>query len=106
MLLTQFQVTDLEDYNQKDLNYAPTLIQDKEECKTHYVDHPGMAEVIDTFMICTFEKGNINTAGDTIVKSPPTAQGCAEPGARKDEGETLKGHIHNEMVSNIIRKYN
>lgn len=35
-----------------------------------------MAEVIDKYMICTFEKGNINIEGDTIIKSPPTAQGC------------------------------
>lgn len=58
------------------MNYAPTLIQDKEECKKHYEVFNGMADVIDKYMICTFEKGNINIEGETIVESPPTAQGC------------------------------
>ncbi|KAH9636509.1 hypothetical protein HF086_017675 [Spodoptera exigua] len=60
----------------RQLHYAPILIQNKEDCKKEYAVYKGMDQVIDKYMICTFEKGNINDAGETIVKAPPRAQGC------------------------------
>ncbi|CAH1641528.1 unnamed protein product [Spodoptera littoralis] len=76
------QQLDPKDYNQEKLNYAPTLIQNKEDCKKEYEVYKGMDQIIDNYMICTFEKGNINDAGETIVKSPPTAQGCLPKSSR------------------------
>ncbi|XP_035442438.2 uncharacterized protein LOC118270771 [Spodoptera frugiperda] len=67
---------DPKDYNEEKLNYAPTLIQNKEDCKKEYEVYKGMDAIIDNYMICTMDKGNINDAGETIVKAPPTAQGC------------------------------
>lgn len=58
------------------LHYASTLIEDKETCKKQYEVYPNMTEVIDQYMICTLAQGNINDAGETILKSPPTADGC------------------------------
>lgn len=45
-------------------------------CKKQYEVYPNMTEVIDQYMICTLAQGNINDAGETILKSPPTADGC------------------------------
>ncbi|KAJ8715574.1 hypothetical protein PYW07_010056 [Mythimna separata] len=77
------QEMDLQDYNQENLNYAPTLIQHKELCKEGYNIYEGMDLVIDKYMICTEEKGNLNDAGLAILKAQPNAKGCVAREALK-----------------------
>nr|XP_049705084.1 uncharacterized protein LOC110377158 [Helicoverpa armigera] len=81
-------LNDPTDLNQERLMFAPTLIQDKEECKKGYTAYNGMDQIIDKYMICTFEKGNINDAGMTILKTPPTAEGCDTKVKRLKGSET------------------
>ncbi|KAM3960701.1 uncharacterized protein ACR2FA_005294 [Aphomia sociella] len=47
-----------------------------QECKKQYSSIPELGPIIDKYMICTFESGNINAAGEQILKIKPTADGC------------------------------
>lgn len=42
------------------------MILNKKECKGYYEDHGRMTDVIDAYMICTLDGGNINEKGEPI----------------------------------------
>ncbi|RVE48226.1 hypothetical protein evm_007083 [Chilo suppressalis] len=66
---------DANDYNQENLRYAPTLIHNKRECKESFTNIPQLMSVIDKYMICTLDKGNLNEEGK-LIKTPTLADGC------------------------------
>ncbi|XP_049880455.1 uncharacterized protein LOC126376948 [Pectinophora gossypiella] len=68
---------DTKDYNQATLKYSPLLIQDKEKCKDFYTNIDGMDKVIEKYMICGLDEGNINSKGDQIARSHALIDGCA-----------------------------
>ncbi|XP_022827217.1 uncharacterized protein LOC111356963 [Spodoptera litura] len=69
---------DGENHNQELLMYAPTLLLNKTTCLEHYEDYTNMSYVIETYMICTLGKGNIDDGGNTIVTSLPIENGCTK----------------------------
>ncbi|CAH0697131.1 unnamed protein product [Spodoptera exigua] len=73
---------DKKDHNQELLRYAPTLLLNKTTCKEHYEDYANMSYVIETYMICTLGKGNIDDGGNTIVTSLPIQNGCTKEQAK------------------------
>ncbi|XP_072934897.1 uncharacterized protein [Epargyreus clarus] len=68
--------SDNKDYNQEDLHYASTLLEEKELCKEAYSNVPKMDQIIDRYMICTNNPGNIDDSGNLIVTNKPLADGC------------------------------
>ncbi|KAF9797578.1 hypothetical protein SFRURICE_008680 [Spodoptera frugiperda] len=85
---------DDENHNQELLQYAPTLLLNKTTCIEHYEDYTNMSYVIETYMICTLGKGNIDDGGNTIVTSLPIANGCTREQSKceeEDEADDYSG---------------
>ncbi|XP_028167703.1 uncharacterized protein LOC114358041 [Ostrinia furnacalis] len=78
---------DSTDYNQDTLHFAATLIHDKEECKKYFAEIGSLDHVIDKYMICTLEGGNIDSKGEQILKSRPVADGCTPNIERLKHGD-------------------
>ncbi|KPJ20453.1 hypothetical protein RR48_02390 [Papilio machaon] len=61
---------------QKNLDYAPVSIINKNKCKDGYKEFPDLLAVIDKYMICTHGKGNLDIGGNIIATIKPDAEGC------------------------------
>lgn len=53
------------------------MIFDKEKCKQAYEVYPNMGQVIEKYMICTLEVGNIDERGYPVLTEAPINDGCA-----------------------------
>ncbi|KAJ8715577.1 hypothetical protein PYW07_010059 [Mythimna separata] len=67
---------DVRNYNQEMLRYARIKIMDKNSCKLHYNQYPGMDNVIDKYMICTLEKGDLDENGEMTMAESVKLNGC------------------------------
>nr|XP_021191519.2 uncharacterized protein LOC110377139 [Helicoverpa armigera] len=70
---------DTRNYNQEVLRYAPVKILDKQKCKTSYASIANMNDVIDQFMICSEERGEMDENGNVDMNGPnqaPKMDGC------------------------------
>ncbi|CAG4967601.1 unnamed protein product [Parnassius apollo] len=76
-------------YTQTEPRYASTQILNKKKCKDIYADFPDLQVIIDKYMICTNEWGNINADGDQISTIKPTAEGCSALRYGNDHGGPL-----------------
>lgn len=56
------------------LRYAPIKIMDKSKCKLHYAHYPLITEMIDKFMICSMEDGQLNEEGTIIISPTPSPE--------------------------------
>ncbi|XP_047539568.1 uncharacterized protein LOC125072977 [Vanessa atalanta] len=56
------EIEDKTDYNQNTLRFASTTIFSKQECKK-YFNKPNLSDLIDNFMICTYEPGDLDDKG-------------------------------------------
>ncbi|KAI5645681.1 trypsin domain-containing protein [Phthorimaea operculella] len=85
------QTSDKTDYNEKTLQYSPILIMDKTECKRQYSeDNKDLLPLIDKYMICAQNEGNIDDRGELIERSQ-LVDGC-EPGALRIGGICQQVH--------------
>ncbi|CAH1641523.1 unnamed protein product [Spodoptera littoralis] len=80
---------DLDNYNVPFLQFSPTLIMDKKECMKEYSVYPNMSYIIEQYMICTLENGNINDKGEQINEDFTKMEGCVPAGARKNGPDDL-----------------
>lgn len=62
-----------------------------------------MSYVIETYMICTLGKGNIDDGGNTIVTSLPIANGCTREQSKVlgFEGVSVSTVVYNVICHNI-----
>ncbi|PZC77036.1 hypothetical protein B5X24_HaOG203906 [Helicoverpa armigera] len=88
-LLLWRKESDTKNLNQKQLNYAPVIIYDKEKCKKHYEDYPNMGDVIDKYMICSMGGGNINDEGEAIKVNEDRHEGCRPPASDPNIDKSL-----------------
>ncbi|CAG9794809.1 unnamed protein product [Diatraea saccharalis] len=58
------------------LHYATALIQKKEICKNSFANFPQLLPIIDKYMICTNESGNLDEKGH-LIKPAKLADGCS-----------------------------
>ncbi|XP_026323002.1 uncharacterized protein LOC113232474 [Hyposmocoma kahamanoa] len=70
--------SDPTDHNEKLLQYASTLIQNKTQCKKYYRNLTDLQATIDKYMICTLAKGNIDDQGHLIVTEKSNVDGCSD----------------------------
>ncbi|XP_049705086.2 uncharacterized protein LOC110377142 [Helicoverpa armigera] len=101
---------DIINYNAEKIEYAPTLVMDKRDCMKSYEVYPNMTYIIEQYMICTLEEGNLNDKGDPIVKSLPTAEGCTGTQKAGREGEDCEeqndaNQFSRRDISNDNRTY-
>ncbi|KAG6449883.1 hypothetical protein O3G_MSEX006290 [Manduca sexta] len=103
---------DAEDYNQKTLQYAPQLLQEKSVCKKVYKGY-NMDLVIDKYMLCTMEGGNVDEKGDLIGKSKPVlVDGCVTKrqrlmgagGISCEENEEMPEYIQDPIIFDATRR--
>jgi hypothetical protein len=79
------------------------MIHDKAECKKFFTEVTGLANVIDKYMICTLEAGNLNEHGEQIVKTRPLADGCTPNLKLLAHGEiqVCSNHFQQEVEAKI-----
>jgi hypothetical protein len=58
------------------LQSASTSLHDKEDCKKYFTGYPALHKVIDKYMICTIEAGNLDAGGKELLKMKPSLDGC------------------------------
>ncbi|KAL4708526.1 hypothetical protein ACJJTC_014134 [Scirpophaga incertulas] len=84
---------DKQDYNQEYMRYAGTRLTDKNECKQYFTNISTLMEnVIDKYMLCSIEAGNINEYGEQIIKLRPNADGCSPIMRLLRQGEIENDH--------------
>ncbi|KAF9805822.1 hypothetical protein SFRURICE_009454, partial [Spodoptera frugiperda] len=88
-LKTYCQHGDLENYNVPFLQFSPTLIMDKKDCMKEYEVYPNMTYVIEQYMICTLESGNIDDRGEQINDDFTKMEGCSPAESRKNGADNL-----------------
>ncbi|KAL0811355.1 hypothetical protein ABMA28_009765 [Loxostege sticticalis] len=81
--------SDTKDYNQKNLHYASALIYDTEKCKKFFQEIGPMAMIIEKYMICTLDSGNIDAGGNPINPPRTLVDGCSPNIARMLQGDLV-----------------
>ncbi|CAH2059437.1 unnamed protein product, partial [Iphiclides podalirius] len=90
------QPGDNQSYLQKEAHYAATQILNKAKCKELYADFPDLQAIIEKYMICTKESGNLDDQGNMISTLKPTADGCSNenPNCRRMETFNRTSHFN------------
>ncbi|XP_064074795.1 uncharacterized protein LOC135194101 [Vanessa tameamea] len=106
------EIEDKTDYNQNTLRYASTTIFSKKECK-NYFDKPNLTDLIDNFMICTYEPGDLDDKGQVkryrrkhIINLNDTTE-TAKRTVETDETKVFQGQDNitsSSMMFNATRR--
>lgn len=71
-----FKVDDIMDYNEDIVNYASTVVIDKDSCKSKLAGHTDIIHHVNLYLICTLGPGALDETGKSNTQNWNSNQSC------------------------------